>query len=191
MITRDGARLQVRPIEPGDKQALLRGFEHLGRESRYRRFLAPIRRLTQRDLAYFTELDHSEHEALVAFNDEGEMVAVARYVLLDDRPGVAEVAVTVADDWQQRGVGTALLERLAQRAVDTGVRSFLGLCLADNRDMQELLRELAPGCRSRRVGDGLVELEVDLPKRASHRNMASAVRVAARGFHGRRAGRDD
>jgi GNAT superfamily N-acetyltransferase len=161
--TRDGARLTVRPIEPGDKKALVRGFEHLGEESRHRRFLAPIRHLTRSELAYFTELDHRNHEALVAFDGDGELVGVARYVRLDDRPGLAEVAVTVPDDWQGRGVGTALLDRLSRRARANGVRSFLGICLADNREMQELLRELGPTSRSRQVGDGLVEVEVDLP----------------------------
>jgi GNAT superfamily N-acetyltransferase len=183
LVTRRGDALQVRPIEPGDKEALTRAFEHLSDESRYRRFLAPIRHLTRREVAYFTELDHREHEALIAVTPEGEIVGVARYVRLDDRPGVAEVAVTVADEWQGRGVGTALLERLARWARDNDVRSFLGICLADNADMQELLRELSPGCTTRHVGDGLVEVEAELPERVSPGRVATAVRVAARGFH--------
>ncbi len=182
IVARGGTRLAVRRIEPGDKAALLRAFEHLSRESRYRRFLAPIRHLTQRDLIYLTELDHRDHEAPVAFTEEGEMVAVARYVRIASEPTVAEVAVTVADDWQGRGIGTALLHRLAQLARHAGVRTFRGLCLADNRDMQRLLRELAPGCRSRLAGDWLLELEVDLPERVQREHLAPWVRVAARGF---------
>jgi GNAT superfamily N-acetyltransferase len=187
IVTRDGARLQVRPIAPDDKAALVGAFEHLGERSRYRRFLAPIRHLTQRELAYFTELDHRDHEALIGVTGEGEIVGIARYVRLTDRHGVAEVAVTVVDEWQGRGVGTALLELLAQRAKDRGVHSFLGICLAENLDIQDLLRELSPGSRSRSIGEGLVELEVDLPERLNRRHVASAVRVAARGSQGRYA----
>lgn len=51
----------MRPIRPDDKSALSRAFEHLSEESRYRRFLAPIKRLTGSDLAYLTELDHHGH----------------------------------------------------------------------------------------------------------------------------------
>jgi GNAT superfamily N-acetyltransferase len=187
LVIGQGDVLGVRPIAPGDKAALIRAFEHLSEESRYRRFLAPIRHLTRHELAYFTELDHRDHEALIAVTPEGEIVGVARYVRLDDRPEVAEVAVTVTDAWQGRGVGTALLERLARRARDNDVGSFLGICLADNADMQELLRELSPGCSTRRVGDGLVEVEVELPRRVQHGRVAAAVRVAARGFHRLRA----
>jgi hypothetical protein len=63
---RDGSQIEVRPITPDDKQALVDGFEKLSPESRYRRFLTPVRRLRPGLLAYFTEVDHHNHEAIVA-----------------------------------------------------------------------------------------------------------------------------
>ena len=187
--SRDGAPLLVRPIEPSDRAALGRHFDHLGEESRYRRFLAPIRHLTEKDLTYFTDVDHRQHEALIALAKNGEIVGVARYICLPNSPEVAEVAVAVTDDWQGRGVGTGLLQRLAQRARAAGVRSFLGICLIDNRDMRRLLNELGPNSRTRLRGDGTVEVEVELPDRAGRRHVAPPLRAAARGFHRHRGPR--
>ena len=76
---RDGSRVHVRPIQPSDKARLAAGFEHLSERSRYRRFLYPIKRLTQSDLAYLTEVDHRDHEALIALDpDTGDAIAVAK-----------------------------------------------------------------------------------------------------------------
>ncbi|MQA76397.1 MAG: GNAT family N-acetyltransferase [Solirubrobacterales bacterium] len=180
ITTRDGVSLLVRPIEAADKEALRHGFEHLSPESRYRRFLAPIKELTRHDLRYFTEVDHRDHEALVAVAPSAEPVAVARYVRLRERPEAADVAVTVADEWQGRGVGTALLERLARRAITAGIIRFVGVCLAANEDMIELLRDLGPAVTRRHAGGSVIEVEVELP-RGDHPALASrAPRAVAR-----------
>jgi hypothetical protein len=76
--TRDGVSLEVRPIEPGDREALAEGFQHLSVESRYRRFLTPVKALTRLSLDYLTRLDHRDHEALIALTGGGEIVGVAR-----------------------------------------------------------------------------------------------------------------
>jgi GNAT superfamily N-acetyltransferase len=180
MTTRDGARLEVRPIRADDKEALVDAFEHLSDESRYRRFLRPLKHLASDDLAYFTELDHRDHEALVAVGDQDELVGVARYIRLADRPGVAEVAVTVVDEWQGRGVGTTLLERLARRARSAGIRSFEGICLANNQEMLQLLTELGPTERKERVEPNVFEVEVGLPTDSPSHDFTTALRKAAR-----------
>ena len=71
--------LTVRPIRPTDKDALLDLFERLSPRSRLRRFLAPKPSLSRRELAYFTEVDHRTHEALVAVDGDGVLHGVARY----------------------------------------------------------------------------------------------------------------
>lgn len=164
-------KLTIRPIEPGDKDALVDAFSHLSEESRYRRFLSPIKRLTESQLAYLTELDHRAHEALIALTPDGELVGVARYVRGEDSPEAAEVAVTVADAWQHHGIGTALLHRLAERAQAAGVRRFIGFCLADNTEMIELLNELGTGTRQLSSEGGTVEVEVGLPITQPRSNM--------------------
>lgn len=160
-MRRSMSELQIRPITAGDRQALVEAFGHLSAESRYRRFLRPIKRLTSSELAYFTELDHRDHEAIVATTREGEIVGVARCIRLGERPAAAEVAVTVVDAWQGHGVGTLLLRRLAARARELGIETFVGVCLTQNREMVQLFRELGPVTTKPQSG-GLVEVEIDL-----------------------------
>jgi GNAT superfamily N-acetyltransferase len=164
LVLRDGSRVRLRRVEPADKALLIDGFTRLSPESRYRRFLAPIPELTDAQLRYFTEVDHHDHEALAAIDPStGRGVGVARFIRLHDRPCVAEAAVTVADDWQDRGLGTLLLDALAERARDEGITTFTGLLLASNHEMLELLEHVA---RVRIVDrqTGTVEVEVDLPE---------------------------
>ena len=119
---RDGSHVRIRQGHSTDKELLRRGFERLSPESRYRRFLAPIPELTEDMVRYLTEIDHHDHEAMIALDeDTGEGIGVARYVRDPQRPEVAEVAVTVIDDWQGRGLGTLLLEVISARARDEGI----------------------------------------------------------------------
>lgn len=177
----DGAEIAVRPIVPEDADALRSGFERLGPESRYTRFLAPMGRLTGRQLTYLTDVDHHDHEALVAYEPGTRMgIGVARFIRLPDDPGAAEFAVTVADDWHGRGVGTALLTLLADRARKEGVDRFRGLMLARNRPIQELVGQFgAPRVLAR--GPGTVEVEVDLPPAGAGDHLEKMLRAAARG----------
>ena len=180
METVDGIRLTIRPIDADDKSALVDAFRHLSEKSVYRRFLAPVKRLTESDLAYLTEHDHSDHEAHIALTEAGEIVGVARYIREPADPKRAEVAVTVRDEWQSRGVGTTLLHLLGRRARESGVEQFTGVCLAENREMLQLFDELGPTTRHRRDGD-VTEVEVTLPTTATHA-IRPALRAAARAF---------
>jgi GNAT superfamily N-acetyltransferase len=155
--------VRVRPVRRSDAGLLLRGFERLSEESRYQRFLAPMPELSESMVRYLTDVDHHDHEALVALDAAtGEGVGVARYVRDLKDPRRAEAAVTVIDDWQGRGVGTLLLELLAGRAREEEIESFTALLLASNDEMMELLESLGPV----RVVDrqaGTVEVETPLP----------------------------
>ncbi len=175
--TIDGVKLIVRPIEAGDRAALVDAFQHLSQQSVYKRFLAPVKSLTESELSYLTELDHSSHEALIALTEAEEIVGVARYVREPDDRKRAEVAVTVRDEWQGRGVGTALLGLLARRARENGLEKFTGVCLAENREMLQLFDELGPSTRHRSEGD-VTEVEVTLPTAATHA-IRPALRAAA------------
>jgi hypothetical protein len=95
----DGATIRVRPVEPTDAEALAEAFERLSPDSRYRRFMSATPRLSSGTLAYLVDVDHVDHEALVALDAETEEgVGVARYIRLAETPDAAEVAVTVARD---------------------------------------------------------------------------------------------
>jgi RimJ/RimL family protein N-acetyltransferase len=173
-------RVHIRPIEPDDKDALARGFERLSERSRYRRFLSPRGPLTEAELRYFTEVDHHDHEALVAVDPEtGEGVGVARFVRSTEEPKVAELAVAVVDDWQGHGVGSLLAAELAKRARDEGITCFTALALAENDAMLGILEELGQ-VRAGPTQLGTVELAVDLPDEGISR-LRRLLRAVARG----------
>jgi GNAT superfamily N-acetyltransferase len=179
---RDGEQILVRPIGPEDRAELAAGIERLSPESRYRRFLTPTSQLSESQLRYLTDVDHHDHEALVAIEpgtDHG--IGVARFVRSADDPERAEVAVAVADSWQGRGVATALLDRLTQRAREEGVRWFSAEILADNRPMLELIEELGD-VTTRGVENGSLEVEVELPPEGLGATMRQTLRAAARGL---------
>src|SRR4051812_1673019 len=132
---RDGSVVTVRPIAPEDAEPLREAFDRLSERSRYRRFFTPMPHLGDRLLRYLTEVDHHDHEALVANDAQtGVGVGVARFVRLADRPADAEAAVTVADDWHGKGLGTLLLELLAVRAREEGIERFVAVMLPENKE---------------------------------------------------------
>jgi GNAT superfamily N-acetyltransferase len=176
----DTERLVIRPIGADDKQRLAAGFEKLSDRSRYRRFLSPHPRLSDEELRYFTEVDHHDHEAMVALDPEtGEGVGVARYVRSENDPTAAELAVTVIDDWQGRGVGGRLATALAERARKEGIHRFTALMLAENELMLNLLRDLGE-VRELQTEQGTVELAVELPESGLDR-LRALLRAVARG----------
>ena len=170
----------MRPIGPDDKPAVQAAFARLSERSRYQRFLTPINELSEAQLRYLTEVDHHDHEALIAFEPgSGDAVGVTRFVRLADGAS-AEAAVTVADDWQGRGLGTALCNLLAERARDQGIERFTALLLATNEQMHDVLASLGPARVISRDA-GTVEVEVAIPERGIGEHMAGVLRVVAGG----------
>jgi acetyltransferase len=139
---RDGRSIPVRPIRPEDAALELRFFAGLSERSRYHRFMQHLPELPPKMLARFTQLDYDRELALVALNPvEKDFVAVGRYAPnLDGK--TAEFALTVADAWQGKGVGRALLERLCDAARAAGYEALHGYVLADNQDMLKLAQRL-------------------------------------------------
>jgi GNAT superfamily N-acetyltransferase len=177
---RDESEVVVRPIRAADKGAIADGLARMSERSRYQRFLTPVESFTAADLRYLTEVDHHDHEALIAFDSvTGDGVGVARFVRLADGTS-AEAAITVIDDWQGRGLGSALANLLAERAREEGVARFISLLLASNRQMLDLLASLGPAREVSRH-DATVEIEVPIPERGIGEPMASVLRAAALG----------
>jgi RimJ/RimL family protein N-acetyltransferase len=175
---RDGSRIRIRPIEPEDRAELAAGFERMSPESRFRRFLSPMPRLSEAQLDYLTRVDHRDHEALVALDAQTDAgIAVARYVRIDgDR---AEPAVAVADDWQGRGVGTALLDALSERAYAQGIRRFEATVLATNERALGLLDSLGETTYRHAGTETVVEVPVPEPPGAGPRLVGLLRAVAA------------
>ncbi|UGS34123.1 GNAT family N-acetyltransferase [Capillimicrobium parvum] len=149
--------LVIRPIRPSDTTLLQQGMQRLSAETRRRRFLAPRSDLSSSELRYLTEVDGCQHYALVAVraDDPGELVAVGRWVRLDDRPGTAEIAVVVGDCYQGQGIGRRIGLALADAARARGVTHFTATMLADNEPAHRLFAAISERLVS--VHDGEVD----------------------------------
>lgn len=180
VVLRDGSVVRLRQGHHTDRELLRRGFARLSAEGRYRRFLAATPELTDDMVRYLTEIDHHDHEAIVATDQEtGEGVAVARYVRNPRRPDTAEVAVTVIDEWQGRGLGTLLLEVLGERAGAEGIHRFTAMMLASNQQMMDVLEALGPVHVVDRES-GTVQVETPIPKTGLAPALRKLLQIAAR-----------
>ena len=140
----------IRPVRSTDAPLLADGFTRLGATSRWLRFLTPKRELSPAELKYLTDVDHHDHEALGALDQgDGRGVGIARYIRSADDPFAADLAVTIVDDWQGRGLGTELLARLSDRALDEGIHRFTALVSAENMVVGRLLRKMCASLVSR------------------------------------------
>ncbi len=181
VVLRDGTTVHIRPIGPDDAGALTSAFQRLSPDSRYRRFLAPVKQLDRRMLDYLTRIDHLAHEALVAVDpDNGELVGVSRYVAEDETRQSAEVAMVVADGWEGRGLATILLVELADRAREAGVQRFTALVLDQNRDALDVLSSLGPTTMSAEEY-GMRGLSIELSADGAEAALQRALGHAGRG----------
>lgn len=154
----DEREIILRPIEPRDAHDLALGLRRLGALSRFRRFRRPVERLSPAELDELTDVDHTSHEALVAFDAAtGDGIGVARYARAPQDPGQAEFTCVVLDRWQRRGVGTALAERLAERARAAGIERFRALTVVGNEPAQRLMAHITDSISERRTG-GITEM---------------------------------
>ena len=154
--------MSVRRLCPEDAPALAAFVERLSAQSRYRRFHSALPRLTGQMISYLTDIDHHDHEALIAVppGTGGVIVGVARFIRDPAHPDTAEVAVVVADSWQRHGLGTLLLRRLARRAREVGISSVTGDILAENHPTIRLARRL--GVRSMANHGSTVATRMDI-----------------------------
>jgi hypothetical protein len=141
--------------------------------------------LTERELVFFTDVDHVRHEALAAVDPrDNTILGVARYVQYVDRPRVAAVAFEVADEWQRKGVGTALAERLVKRARVNGLDRLSATTRWENVPARALLGRL--GFRAHRSEAGEIELDLVLQPMPRRRRAAGRGRNGVRGAGFRR-----
>jgi RimJ/RimL family protein N-acetyltransferase len=153
--------LEIRTLRPDDREILVDAFERLSPFTRYQRFLTPKPALSTSELDYLVKLDHRTRDAVIAIDeDSGHIVGVARYAIHPSAPTTADIAVTVADDWQSRGVGTMLSRVLVRRARDHGIAALTATTLHDNFRSRKLLRRL--GFKAQGRDGAFVELALEL-----------------------------
>ncbi len=136
VVLRDGAAIHLRPIREDDGPGLLALYDRLSSDSLYFRFFA----VPDKDAGkaeYLARVDYDKRYALVA-ETEGAIVGVARWERFPDRPTHAEVAFTVADVFQGRGLGSLLFQRLAALARARKIAVFEAEVLKNNERMLRL-----------------------------------------------------
>ncbi|MFC5178804.1 GNAT family N-acetyltransferase [Nocardioides taihuensis] len=138
VLLRDGRAAHIRPIRPEDADLLVEFYSRVSDESKYYRFFSPMPRLSDRDVARFTQVDHQARVAFIVLL-QSQMIAVGRYDLVKD--GEAEVAFLVEDAHQGRGIGQLLLEHLAQAGRERGIERFTAEVLPDNQAMIHTFRD--------------------------------------------------
>jgi RimJ/RimL family protein N-acetyltransferase len=140
---RDGTRVLLREARPEDAPLVQLGFSQLSDRSRQFRFLRAMPRLSEDDLSFLAGADGNEVIGALDLGTEPHRpVGLARYVRLPARPETAEVAITVIDSHQGRGLGTLLFGCLAWQAQRSGLQGFIALVHHANRQMRSLLEDL-------------------------------------------------
>jgi RimJ/RimL family protein N-acetyltransferase len=164
VVLRDGTVVEIRPLERSDRRGLAHAVARLSEETRYLRFATAKPRLSERELDFLVDVDHHAHEALLAIDPRCHRgIAVARYVQLSEELGAVEVAVTVTDEWQGRGLGGALVALLLERAREEGFAVVRASVLAANRRSIGMLRRA--GFKPRAAAGVLREYELSLRRR--------------------------
>jgi CRP-like cAMP-binding protein len=162
---RDGTQLMLRPVLPGDTQRVAHGRVMFSAETLYRRFLS-VRTPTATVLTYLFEVDYVDHFVwIITDGEDGPVIADGRFVRDPENPVVAEIAFTVADAYQGRGIGTLLFAALAVAARVDGIERFHAQVLADNLPARALLDRL--DAHWVRDEPGVVTATVDVPDPAN------------------------
>ncbi len=156
---KDGTGVHLRPIRPDDAQRLAELYDRLSRRTAYQRFFTVMKRLPPDWARTFAAVDYRTRFAVVAERrgERGpELVGVGRYEPADE-PGTVEVAFVVQDGWQNRGLGTILLDDVLRAAVERGIRRFRAFVRSDNRRMLDLLTRFGE-IEARKTERGVTEL---------------------------------
>lgn len=165
--TPDGCAYVIRPITPEDREGLQRGFHEASAQTRYLRLGLASSTLTEAALTYLTNVDQRDHVAIVATVTSPDLkdergIGVARLVRSKEHADVAEAAVAVVDDMQQKGVGRALTYELGRAALARGITKLRADVLYANTTMRGILEKLGAKPVASENSDGLVVYELDL-----------------------------
>lgn len=172
----DGGVVHIRPISADDADRHARFVAALSPETKYLRFFGPRTELSRKEVEHFVTVDYHRRMALVALAAD-DIIAVARYDALER--GDAEVAFVIADEHQGRGLGTLLLEYLAEAARREGITRFVAEVLPTNQRMLRVFREAGYDVLHHFASDGVVHVEFPLePTTALEENIERRERTA-------------
>ncbi len=162
-ITKDGAQILVRPIEPEDGPLLLESFHRLSKATIFFRFFADLRELPPEWIHDFVIIDYTRDVAMAAVKGPDfskNIVGVCR-IMCRDNPSRGELAVTVDDLWQGKGLGSVLMRRACDIAKEIGMKTVWGVVSTDNKKFLALARKIGFSTKLSPI-PGIVEMEMCL-----------------------------
>jgi RimJ/RimL family protein N-acetyltransferase len=139
---RDGRPIEIRALCPDDGPGMLAAVGKTSTQSLRRRFFVPKKGFSEREMAFFLDIDFENHVALVAeIVEDGHPVIIGggRYVVVG--PGQAEIAFVVIDAYQGQGIGTILMRHLGALARDSGLKKLIAEVLPENTAMLKVFRK--------------------------------------------------
>ncbi len=165
---KDGSRVKLRPIRPDDAPRLQQTFTMLSPQTIYMRFLSAAKGLSDKQARQLAEVDYVNRMALVGtVQEEGEerIISVARYGMLDDpEPGLAEAAIVVRDDYQNRGLGKISMERLVRYGRAHGVKAFMATVHVANVPVMQFIKHSGFPFEKKMLEPGIWEIRINLPE---------------------------
>ncbi len=159
---RDGRRIEIRALRPDDRANMLAAVGRISAQSLYRRFFGAKRDFSEQEKAYYLDVDFINHVALVATVEQGgrtEIVGGARYVVV--KPGTAEVAFAVVDEFQGKGIGSTLMRHLTLLARKAGLKAMIAEVLPENAAMLKVFEKSGTEVATTRDG-GVVHVRVQI-----------------------------
>lgn len=149
-LLRDGSPIEIRALRPEDEADMLAAIGQTSAQSLQRRFFVMKRHFSDKERAFFMDIDFKDHVAIVALADEAGRKAIVgggRYIAFE--PGRAEMAFVVIDTWQGRGIGSILMRHLVEIARDAGLKELIAEVLPENAAMIKVFGKFgfSPGSR--------------------------------------------
>ena len=159
----NGLDIVLRTVLSADKSRFREGFKLLSPESRYTRFFSYMTSLSESQLEYLSNVDQLNHVAWGALNPEVDPdlgIGVSRFIRVETCPNCAEIALTVLDEYQSKGIGTALLSLMYVLAQVHGIEFFIGSVLVQNHHFWKRLQHL--GAVSTQQSAGVIDFKMPI-----------------------------
>jgi GNAT superfamily N-acetyltransferase len=159
---RDDREIEIRALRPTDEGDMLAAVDRTSAQSLYRRFFGAKRHFSESEKSFFLNADFVSHVALVAVAKEGSLgviVGGGRYIVV--RPGTAELAFAVVDEYQGRGIGAALMRHLALLARNAGIKELIAEVLPENLPMLKVFQSSGLDLRTKHRA-GVVDVTLDV-----------------------------
>ncbi len=161
-LLRDGRQIEIRALQPADEKNMLAAIDRTSAQSLYRRFFGAKRHFSESEKSFFLNVDFVSHAAVVAVAKEGSrnvIVGGGRYIVV--RPGAAELAFAVVDEYQEQGIGAALMRHLVLLARNAGIKELVAEVLSENIPMLKVFQKSGLGIQTKHRA-GVIDVTLNI-----------------------------